>query len=143
MTHGRAIIMNRKQAQEVESRPYTAVISIYTPGDKPPNLGPFWPMLLTLPFYDRIPEKGEPYKEGDFSMAQAIDIVKFIDAYSTYDFLVHCDAGISRSMAVGEYIHRTYGHKLDVKTMASRQSMNTHISRLLERAREATFASTD
>jgi predicted protein tyrosine phosphatase len=102
-------------------------------------------MLLSIAFHDVIPEKGDP-EVGTGSirpctMEQAVHLVNFIDMAKSFDFLVHCDAGMSRSMAVGEYIHRTYGHKLDIRTIGTPNYMNIHVSRLLERAREARFAS--
>ena len=42
----------------------------------------------------------------------AIEMVKFIEEYKDYNWVVHCHAGVSRSSAVALFIHLKYGHKL-------------------------------
>lgn len=137
--------MNKTQAEGLESRPYTAMISIYTPGDSPPVLSPFWPMRLQMSFHDFSPSRHVDYVDKllPMSMEQAVWIVDFVNTYSNYDFVAHCDAGISRSMAVGEYIRRHYQHKLVMRAANTRDFLNLHVAKLLERAHEARFASID
>lgn len=69
-----------------------------------------------------------------FTEDQAKQIIKFVDANSDRDFLVHCSAGISRSGAVGAFIlDYLQGDKDHFKQYNSHISPNGHISRTLNK----------
>lgn len=141
-------IMSRKEATETvfpnDPRSY-AVISIYTPGDKPPELNAHPPCVLRLAFHD-CDEKTGDFQGHKLSPAQfkllslqpiTEEQAKIIATYllliherenkEDFTLFIHCDAGRSRSRGVGAaacivfglddtHIYRGYTPNADVKS---------------------------
>jgi len=74
---------------------------------------------ISLCFQDIAYEKGEYNR---FTDKQADEVLSFVDKHKDKNFLVHCDAGISRSGAVGTFVCRYL--KKDEKIFSS---MNPYI----------------
>jgi predicted protein tyrosine phosphatase len=116
-------VMNRMHAEAQVGCADVAVISISKPGD-PANLNSGWLDILRLEFHDSLPgddpkvdEFEQVHRNGVthlevisstplqlFTKEQAQLILEFIERHGPRDYLIHCDAGISRSVAVGMFI---------------------------------------
>jgi predicted protein tyrosine phosphatase len=71
------------------------------------------PDILTVRFSDVTAPR--PYGDKHYlpiSNATALDIIGFIEKNKDKNFLIHCQAGISRSSAICIYLNIKYGHKL-------------------------------
>lgn len=80
-------------------------ISIKTPDDLLPNLSENFVDICHLSFYDTV-NLMEPFS---FKREHASKILDFINQYiHEYNFMIHCDAGISRSAAVAKWIEEKY-----------------------------------
>jgi predicted protein tyrosine phosphatase len=86
-----------------------ALISIATPGERPPKL-PHFLERLSLEFAD-VEDYQEPAVEFDDEHAKAI--LEFVARIHSQDkawrLIVHCKAGISRSAAVALYVAEATG----------------------------------
>lgn len=80
-----------------------AIISITCPGETA-NLKPGWAEILRLEFDDVVPEHGVPCESTPMTYAQAEEIVAFADKHNDKNLIVHCRAGVSRSVAVGMFL---------------------------------------
>lgn len=97
-----------------------------------------WKDVLEIFFDDTIPSRlVEDPRILDIPMSedQAVEIAEFVDKYSHETFIVHCDAGMSRSAAVGAYMERWYDADVEyIETgMARDQYKNIHVYNLLNR----------
>lgn len=68
---------------------------------------------------------------------QARDIYEFIIRNLGKDFVVHCDAGVSRSMAVGCFIHDFFNYGLDLQSYDTTEYRNKLVYSLLKEIHEA------
>ena len=121
-----AIVLNRDRAPHYNPEHPTAVISIYTPGDNPPVFpidANIFPRVLFLCFSDvnrsqHTKIKGEHVALGKlFGKEEAGLILNFVNGCLTdgiVDFMVHCDAGISRSPGVALALREIYMHERDI-----------------------------
>jgi predicted protein tyrosine phosphatase len=99
------IVLSRTEAQEYTPAEPTAYVSIYTPGDMPAGF-PHHPNIcgvIKLAFPDLNIDEHPRLEPILFNADQAKAIKDFVQA--AYDrgirhFLIHCDAGISRSCGV-------------------------------------------
>lgn len=124
-------VYNRKNACAVEPRPNTAVISITVPGDPAP-LREGWDSILRLEFHDATPEEAGDYIL--FDEAMAMRVLAFLEENTTRDYLIHCDAGFSRSVAVGMFISAWFeAHELTIHELGHTQFHNSHVLRTLNR----------
>ena len=114
-------IASREQAEDTKPDMCSAVISIRDPGSKTVDLKRGWYAVLSLEFHDIDKDKlGEMSAhlradiERHYAMmepAHAQAIVTFVDdavRLGVEGFLVHCEAGISRSAAVAKWIAEHY-----------------------------------
>ncbi len=72
--------------------------------------------ILTMVFTDSISDferDGKTYHTLNQEMATRV--VDFVRKYKDKNFVIHCQAGVSRSSAVALYIHLKYGHTLKDK----------------------------
>lgn len=130
--------VNRETAEALIGGPEQVCISITQPGGRArissgfADVGRFefadWDV-------DRYPDK--PFGNGNPSMACVFTseiakaIVRFVQKWGDKaSFLIHCDAGISRSAAVAEAILAAYPHYLD---RGGRRMPNNYVKRLLTR----------
>lgn len=85
----------------LKENPDVAVISIENPGDKDKHYLQSGPNVLNLEFPDSDPA---------ITIEEADKIVNFIEEHIGQPFVIHCQAGISRSQAIGEFILTEYGY---------------------------------
>lgn len=84
--------------------------------------------VLTLEFDDVIGFVGSnDFDVFDITMANRI--VDFVQKCQGEDILVHCEAGMSRSAAVADFISVTYGYTLDLSPPCFGTTMykNSHV----------------
>lgn len=158
----RVDVYSRKQAEDLTPEVNQAIISITVPG-KPAaiRLVHDWAGILRLEFHDiTMPENGlVPFDEAMADRlrafidehAQEIDCptcrgghfakltgrecqrCKGSNKIRPTDFVVHCDAGVSRSVAVGVYIRDVYGAELVTHATPTAFGANNLILRTLMR----------
>jgi predicted protein tyrosine phosphatase len=102
----RVRILSRVKAQLHAPREYEACISIVSPGQRPAALSSRFRDILRLEFHDLAgferPDGSYPEGAVQLSDADADRIAAFALAHRDAGLLVvHCEAGISRSVAVG------------------------------------------
>jgi predicted protein tyrosine phosphatase len=67
--------------------------------------------VLNMDFYDiEKSSKVNDYKYNPITEEQAKEIFDFIEKHLNSSFIVHCEAGISRSGAVARFISNYYGY---------------------------------
>lgn len=115
------------------------VISITTPDDPPAAIPATAGPVLRLSFHDLETAPGEAFGKVygpatlfDLDMAQQIvDFVTTMLLQNNDRFVAHCDAGVSRSGAVGHWLRDAAGAELrSLKSL----SPNPRVYRLLQRA---------
>lgn len=136
-------VLRRESALKLTPDEETCLISIWSsvqegyPGysDSPPMTG--WKDVLRLDFDDIVspPPEGIPYNNVIFTEEMAAKTVDFIKKYDGSPFIVHCDAGISRSVAVGSFMEQAFGYTADYVAAGERgdQFRNVHVVSLLKR----------
>ncbi|RLB62473.1 MAG: hypothetical protein DRH08_12410 [Deltaproteobacteria bacterium] len=128
----RVDVFNRGHAESAPPAPNTAVISISNPG-LPATLKDGWEAVLRLEFHDvvRIPvgmPECEPFHDG-----HVVEIHDFVEENLDKDFLVHCDAGMSRSVAVGVFLQDVHGYTLHLHDAPDDSAANSRVKRGLVR----------
>lgn len=94
------------------------IISIFTPGDEPPQVcqNQYTKQVVQFAFddLDRTPGPatrlalGHPVIFGDLEAKKIIDIVEFWKDKGIDHIICHCDAGISRSAGVASALSKYY-----------------------------------
>lgn len=100
-----------KASKEVSPDKETCLISISTPGgnyDDLPINTQGWHDVLEIEF-DDVERDTQYYKTLTYNHAQ--EILKFLYKNREKDFIIHCDAGISRSVAVALFLKDYFGHE--------------------------------
>jgi predicted protein tyrosine phosphatase len=110
----RVQVLNRYQAEECFPVPGEVMISISTPGDEPASLQEGWEDVLRLQFHDSVKVYDSLPDTVLFDREDAKQIHEFIAKHSEKDFVTHCDAGWSRSMAIGVFLRDTHGAQLQI-----------------------------
>ena len=110
----RAQILNRQQGEERRAAPGQVMISISTPGDKPASLQEGWESVLRLQFHDVVEDHPDADTLVLFNDEMAATVREFIRNHLGKGFVIHCDAGVSRSMAVGVFLRDVCKYKLQV-----------------------------
>jgi predicted protein tyrosine phosphatase len=128
----RVDVYSRTNACGLDPTPNTVVISICCPGD-PCTLKEGWEDVLRLEFHDvvRIPQG---LADGDiiaFNIDHADQIHAFIEKHEGKDFMVHCAAGLSRSVAVGSFMREVHGADLHLHEIHSDEFANSRVRRAL------------
>lgn len=116
--------LSRQQAEALQPAPGTLMISISTPGDAPARLKEGYQAVLRLAFddlYEEVlgispgalpddtPEGGVRWKVYALPVAgHARAICEFLARYAPAPVIVRCDAGISRSAAVAQFVAGRY-----------------------------------
>jgi predicted protein tyrosine phosphatase len=102
-------VYSKYHAAEIDPTPGTVVISIGSP-DEEYTLKPGWDDILRIEFDDvvRIPTGLRGHNIIAFCDAHAETIHAYIEKHSDKDFLIHCSAGLSRSVAVGAFMREVF-----------------------------------
>lgn len=66
-----------------------------------------------------------------FTHDMAAETLSFISKNKTKDFVIHCEFGKSRSVAIGKYISKRYKHHVDNRTKDELKVYNTLVYKLL------------
>jgi hypothetical protein len=115
----------------------TAIISCITPTQRQAVLDENWANVLRLTFSDAYPgDLYTPEREGAenvvlFNKEHAEKIIEFLDTiHNSVDYLVmHCNAGVSRSPAVLDFVGDAYGYQVCSNTnFANRHVYNQLMS---------------
>lgn len=133
----RVDVYNREQACALAARPDVAVISISGPGKAAP-LAEGWREVLRLEFHDIDPKwgvildnDGKPCIPFDESHVE--QVFAFAERNSDCDLVIHCDAGVSRSVATGLFISNEFGGELHTHAIHTTRAANGHVLTLLNR----------
>lgn len=145
----KALIVSRDTLiQYVKPEKNSALISISTPTttyDKAvPTEG--WLDCLELSFMDMIwddlnQEQKDSLKSmfGDrivlFDEQHAEKVIGFIERHRPANFVVHCDAGISRSVAVGAFMRDFYGYSVEFAEIGTDKYRNIQVYNNLRRVK--------
>lgn len=143
-------VMNRKMASELTPGVNHSLISISTPkkvyDENVPTFG--WRHVSLLQFHDLLPEtcqelggvyEGKPLVLFNHHMAKAI--INFIDyligvVKRDHGLIIHCDAGVSRSVAVGAFLKDFYGFNVEFTVTGTSESRNQHVYNVLRRVKQ-------
>ena len=129
----RVDVYSRKQAEELTPEDGQAIISISVPG-KPAAIRRVneWVDILRLEFHDA--QEGEPdLVLFTREMADQIHTFAAAAALTRTNVVVHCDAGISRSVAVGVYFRDVWGYELVLHATSTAFGANNLVLRTLMR----------
>lgn len=127
--------MSREGALKFKPEPRTVCVSITDPGA--PSSDKHLPKLegyddiLRLAFHDYRADRPHPDAAVLFNRDQASRLALFLYTNRGCNFLVHCEAGISRSGAVVEVIKECFPEYEDV---GWQRWPNSHVRRLLRHA---------
>ena len=106
------------------------VISIWTPEVDAIEYDKFpitnydgWKDALKITFND-VTYQGLPHWKL-FNHDLAKQIVAFVYKYPSSDFVIHCDAGMSRSVAVGCYLRDMIGYELELNSWPTDEMRNS------------------
>lgn len=111
MKRGVVTVYSRKDFEDVAYLDKNrAAISITDPDSPRPFELDGWAALLEVEFYD-VPDSGWG-SLTPIEQEHADRIVDFIAENLHRDFAIHCEAGASRSVAVGRFMHMLLGFSL-------------------------------
>lgn len=128
----RVDVYSRAHAEALAPTHNTVVISISKP-EPPARLKDGWEDVLRLEFHDvvSIPlgmQECEPFLDHHVE-----EIHDFVEENLDKDFMVHCDAGMSRSVAVGVFIQDVHGYTLHLHETHDDAAANSRVKRGLMR----------
>ena len=125
------MVCSRKEAERAKLHDGVAVISIFTPGDTPADIKHHPDQVLPICFHDLSDPKLDgktivylgkvddtaPRAMNLCSAEQAREILAFVDnmiARGITNFVIHCDAGISRSPGVAVALKQIYNDDREI-----------------------------
>lgn len=133
-------VYSRKHMKEIEHSEYDCLISIWSTialatqsysDDDVPMDG--WKDVLRLDFDDVVETKlGMSLTMFDEEMAKKV--IAFIEKNKGSNFVIHCDAGLSRSVGVASFMKDVYTYDMELFEIGSDQFRNIHVVNLLRRA---------
>lgn len=135
-------VYNRVQANELESDGDTCFISIWTPppggsyDSEPTWFG--WADFIKLIFCD-ISKPWQDWQMFDEKMAGRV--LELIRNNLDKNVAVHCDAGISRSVAIGCFLRDFLGYNLKLNAFESDTARNPHVYDILAKEYKNYFKS--
>ena len=140
---GSVVVWNRDQACRLIDESGSVLISISCPADPAPLL-PCWTneRVLRLEFDDVVGKEfdGAVVRIANsertiraFRMGHATAIVRFAEQHRERTIHVHCDAGVSRSVAVGVALAEWLGKPLVLKSAHSTVLANGLVLAMLRR----------
>lgn len=133
-------VYRRDQMQYVDPDPSVNLITIwsrnfmarsqYTDGDVPMK---GWNDIIKLEFDDVV---GESRRLNliPFNSKMAEELLDFIQKHEGEEFAVHCDAGMSRSVAVGCFLRDNMDYDMELYSIGTDKHRNIIILNLLRRA---------
>ena len=120
-------VYSRAQAEWLDPIPGTVMISISQP-EMPARLKAGWDDILRLEFYDMIKLMFGMDVSEMFNTTHVAAIYDFIYLHSTdKNFAVHCDAGMSRSVAVGMFLRDNNGGALELHAAKDTTMYNSRV----------------
>ena len=130
----RVDVYSKYHAAEINPTPGTVVISIGSPGEEY-SLKPGWDDILRIEFDDvvKVPTGMLGVNIIAFCMEHADTIHDFIELHKDKDFLVHCSAGVSRSVAVGSFMREVHEAELKLHEIHTDEHCNSRVRRGLMR----------
>lgn len=128
----KADVYNRAHAEAVNPIPNTVVISISNPG-LPARLKDGWEAVLRLEFHDVVTIPVGMPECVPFHDGHVVEIHDFVEENLDKDFMVHCDAGMSRSVAVGVFLQDVHGYTLHLHETNDDAAANSRVKRGLVR----------
>jgi len=133
-------VYNQDQACELEPIEGTAMVSITSPG-QPAPLKEGWDPLLRVEFHDIVIPRAEmpvlvdPISGGvvlfDEEIAEQIDA--FCWKHKRLNFIIHCAAGQSRSVAVAMFLKDIYKAEVILHAVKTTAGANALVHRTLMR----------
>jgi len=136
----RVDVYNREQIENLFPVKGAVMISINTPprtewDDGFADLRPGWEDVLQLSFHDFVNEGDEDLFNGwvVFTPSMAKEIHAFVEKNSGKDFVIHCTAGQSRSVAVGVFLRDVHNAELFLHAADNEASANSLVRRTLMR----------
>ena len=111
-----------------------AMISIGDPGQILPAFATYHAHLLRLTFHDIEEDLGPEYQQ--FSYQDALKVLRFLSQVPEQEVVVHCEAGISRSVAIAKFMIETLGYQQRLHPLAysAMDRYNTDVYRQLRLA---------
>ncbi len=127
-------VYSRGQAEVLEPTEGTVMISISAPGN-PADLKEGWEDVLRLEFDDVVKVPKNMPEIRAFCTTHIDAIHEFVDRHVAdgKDFAVHCDAGVSRSVAVGVFLNDIHGGDLNLHAINTTAAANSRVHRGLMR----------
>lgn len=130
-------VFGREAAEKLSAVPNVVFISISTPGQGYRNQisEDGWLEFLSIKFHDFVePEHAAMLPDGImFSKDMAQQILTLLSKHTEASVVVHCDAGVSRSVAVGAFMRDFLGYSLYLNEVSSDRSRNIHVYNVLRR----------
>lgn len=133
-------VYSRRHMKEIEPNAYKCLVSIWSKmalatqsyqDDDIPLEG--WWDALKLEFDDAVEdvvEKGLTL----FDEEMAKELLAFIEKNRGRDFVIHCDAGMSRSVGVASFMKEAYEYEIELFEIGTDRFRNIRIVNLLRRA---------
>ena len=126
-------VYSRQQFDGLSPESDKIAVSIIRPGAKEPEDLIGWKDHILLQFDDVANVRETDWGLVMFSDEQAQELFAFLLKHKHEDFVVHCDAGISRSVAVGVVISTQFEHKLILHAIDTDQFANAAVMSKLRR----------
>lgn len=125
-------VFNREQALALAPDPTAIMLSISAPGDAPDLDPAAFMSLANFEFHDII-ESEEGLVSFNETMAQRV--LDFVEKHETTaeTILVHCDAGLSRSVGVGVFLADLFSVPLTTHACGHISFANGEVKRILNR----------
>jgi predicted protein tyrosine phosphatase len=128
----RVDVYGRARAEATEPTENTVVISITNP-EQPAFLQDGWKDILRLEFHDVVSIPRGMHECVAFH-TEHIDLIHaFVAKHEGCDFMVHCDAGVSRSVAVGRFLREVHDADLHLYEIHTDEHCNSRVLRGLKR----------
>jgi predicted protein tyrosine phosphatase len=124
-------VYSRQQAVELAPVEGTVVISISTPGFELASLQEGWKSILRLQFHDCTEDNASALTP--FNDVMAAIVHEFIQVHLGKDFMIHCDAGVSRSVAIGLFLREIFEAELTTHAIHTTVAYNSLVHRMLMR----------
>ncbi len=136
MTIRRIRFTSREAAERHPHAADSAVISITDPGSPPAKLDAAFAHVLRVSFWDAVPaDPFQPPLPGQFTHEHAQRVAAFVLARHrearSYDLLVHCEQGVSRSAAVALFAEAATGAELIARPYT--HQANPYVVEMLQR----------
>ena len=92
-----------------------------------------WKDVMKLEFDDVVSFTPQP-KLVPFDAKMADELLSFMESHMGEEFVVHCDAGMSRSVAVACFLRDHYDYDVEIYSIDTDKYRNVTIMNMLRRA---------